>query len=123
MADLRFAGVRKDYGEIRALRGLDLEVADGELLVLVGPSGCGKSTVLRTAAGLEEVTEGSIHIGDRDVTDVKPAYRNVSMVFQNYALFPHLSVEENIGFGLRARGVKPGPARDKVLAAAEPAGC
>jgi ABC-type sugar transport system ATPase subunit len=123
MADLRFAGVRKDYGEIRALRGLDLEVADGELLVLVGPSGCGKSTVLRTAAGLEEVTEGSIHIGDRDVTDVKPAYRNVSMVFQNYALFPHLSVEENIGFGLRARGVEPRRARDKVLTAAKLVGC
>ena len=68
MAELRFAGVRKDYGEVRALRGLDLEVADGEFLVLVGPSGCGKSTALRTAAGLEEVTEGSIHIGDRDVT-------------------------------------------------------
>jgi ABC-type sugar transport system ATPase subunit len=123
MADLRFAGVRKDYGEIRALRGLDLEVADGEFLVLVGPSGSGKSTALRTAAGLEEVTEGSIHIGDRDVTNMRPAQRNVSMVFQSYALFPHLSVEENIGFGLRARGVRPGPAKVKVLAAAQLVGC
>ena len=107
MADLRFAGVRKDYEEVQALRGLDLEVTDGEFLVLVGPSGSGKSTALRTAAGLEEVTEGSIHIGDRDVTNMRPAHRNVSMVFQSYALFPHLSVEENIGFGLRARRVRP----------------
>ena len=123
MAELRFAGVRKDYGEVRALRGLDLEVADGEFLVVVGPSGCGKSTALRTAAGLEEVTDGSIHIGDRDVTHLKPAERNVSMVFQSYALFPHLSVEENIGFGLRARGDRPKQARPKVLAAAELVGC
>ena len=123
MADLRFAGVRKDYGEIRALRGLDLEVADGEFLVLVGPSGCGKSTALRTAAGLEEVTEGSIHIGDRDVTSMRPAHRNVSMVFQSYALFPHQSVEENIGFGLRARRVRPGRVKVKVLVAAELVGC
>jgi multiple sugar transport system ATP-binding protein len=123
LAELRFAGVRKDYGEVRALRGLDLEVTDGEFLVLVGPSGCGKSTALRTAAGLEEVTDGSIHIGDRDVTHVRPAERNVSMVFQSYALFPHLSVEENIGFGLRARGDRPNQARPKVLAAAELVGC
>ena len=123
MADLRFAGVRKDYGEVRALRGLDLEVADGEFLVLVGPSGSGKSTALRAAAGLEEVTEGTIHIGDRDVTNMRPAHRNVSMVFQSYALFPHLSVEENIGFGLRARRVRPGRVKVKVLAAATLVGC
>ena len=86
-------------------------MADGEFLVLVGPSGCGKSTALRTAAGLEDVTDGSIHIGDREVTHVRPAERNVSMVFQSYALFPHLSVEENIGFGLRALEgpAQPGP--------------
>jgi multiple sugar transport system ATP-binding protein len=123
LAELRFSGVRKDYGEVRALRGLDLEVADGEFLVLVGPSGSGKTTALRTAAGLEEVTEGTIHIGDRDVTSMRAAHRNVSMVFQSYALFPHLSVEENIGFGLRARGVRPGPAKVKVLAAAQLVGC
>src|SRR5688572_31193592 len=123
MADLRYAGVRKDYGEVRALRGLDLDAVDGEFLVLVGPSGCGKSTALRTAAGLEEVTEGSIHIGDRDVTHVRPAERNVSMVFQSYALFPHLSVAENIGFGLKARRVRPGRAKVKVWAAAELVGC
>jgi multiple sugar transport system ATP-binding protein len=123
LAELRFAGVRKDYGPVRALRGLDLEVADGELLVLVGPSGCGKSTALRTAAGLEDVTEGSIHIGGHDVTRVPPARRNVSMVFQSYALFPHLTVEENIGFGLRARKVPRGEARGRSRTAAELVGC
>jgi ABC-type sugar transport system ATPase subunit len=123
LAELRFAGVRKDYGPVRALRGFDLEVADGELLVLVGPSGCGKSTALRTAAGLEEVTAGSIYIGGRDVTRVPPARRNVSMVFQSYALFPHLTVEENIGFGLRARKVSRSEARGKSRTAAELVGC
>src|ERR687896_56098 len=116
MAELRYAGVRKDYGEVRALRGLDLEVVDGEFLVLVGPSGCGKSTALRTAAGLEDVTEGSIHIGDQEVTRVAPGRRNVSMVFQSYALFPHLSVLQNIGFGLRARGTARGEMQQRVVA-------
>ena len=123
MAELRFAGVRKDYGPVRALRGLDLEVADGELLTLVGPSASGKSTALRVAAGLEEATEGSIHIGVRDVTQVAPSQRNVSMVFQNYALFPHLTVSENIGFGLRARGVSRDETRTRSTAAAEQVGC
>jgi ABC-type sugar transport system ATPase subunit len=123
LAELRFAGVRKDYGQVRALRGLDLDVGDGEFLVLVGPSGCGKSTALRTAAGLEEVTEGSIHIGDRDVTSLAPAKRNVAMVFQSYALFPHLTVAENIGFGLRARRMPPGRAKVKVMVAADLVGC
>jgi multiple sugar transport system ATP-binding protein len=123
LAELRFAGVRKDYGLIRALRGLDLEVADGELLVLVGPSASGKSTALRVAAGLEEATEGSIHIGGRDVTRVAPAQRNLSMVFQNYALFPHLTVAENIGFGLRARGTPRSETRARSNAAAELVGC
>ena len=123
MAELRFAGVRKDYGPVRALRGLDLEAADGELLVLVGPSGSGKSTALRTAAGLEDVTAGSVHIGERDVTRVPPAERNVAMVFQSYALFPHLSVAENIAFGLRARKVPREEARLKVERAAELVEC
>jgi multiple sugar transport system ATP-binding protein len=123
MARVAFAGVHKRYGEIVALRGLDLEVVDGELLTLVGPSGSGKTTVLRLAAGLEEVTEGSVHIGSRDVTQVAPAARNVSMVFQNYALFPHLSVAENIGFGLRARGTPRGETANRVEEAAALAGC
>ncbi len=123
MAELRFAGVRKDYGSIRALRGLDLDVADGELMVLVGPSGSGKSTALRAAAGLEDVTDGTIHIGGRDVTRVPPAGRNISMVFQSYALFPHLTVAENIGFGLRARGVAGAEAAGRVETAAKVVGC
>ena len=123
MAELRFAGVRKDYGSIRALRGLDLDVADGELIVLVGPSGSGKSTALRAAAGLEDVTDGTIHIGGRDVTRVPPAGRNISMVFQSYALFPHLTVAENIGFGLRARGVARAETARRVESAAKAVGC
>src|SRR5688572_29812593 len=123
MAELRFAGVRKDYGSIRALRGLDLDVADGELIVLVGPSGSGKSTALRAAAGLEDVTDGTIHIGGRDVTRVPPARRNISMVFQSYALFPHLTVAENIGFGLRARGVARVESAGRVESAAKVVGC
>jgi ABC-type sugar transport system ATPase subunit len=123
LAELRFAGVRKDYGPVRALRGLDLEVADGELLAVVGPSASGKSTALRVAAGLEDATEGSLHIGGRDVTRLAPSKRNVSMVFQNYALFPHLTVEENIGFGLRARGTPRSETRARSSAAAELVGC
>ena len=123
MAGLSYAGVRKDYGEIQALRGLDLEVADGEFLALVGPSGSGKSTALRLAAGLEEVTAGTVHIGSRDVTRLTPAARNVSMVFQSYALFPHLTVSENIGFGLRARGVRRQDAARAVEEAARLTGC
>ena len=123
MAGLAFVGVRKDYGEIRAIRGLDLDVAPDELIVLVGPSGSGKSTALRLAAGLEDVTEGSISIGGRDVTQVPPAGRNVSMVFQNYALFPHLTVAENIGFGLRARRVPRTETRARIESAAAVVGC
>jgi multiple sugar transport system ATP-binding protein len=123
VAGIRFSGVRKDYGEITALRGLDFDVAEGELVVLVGPSGSGKTTALRLAAGLEEVTAGKIEIGGKDVTSLAPAKRNVSMVFQNYALFPHLTVEENIGFGLRARQVPRTEAAALVQEAAALAGC
>jgi ABC-type sugar transport system ATPase subunit len=122
-AALELEGVHKRYGDVAALRGLDLDVAAGELLVLVGPSGCGKTTALRAAAGLEEVTEGTIRIGGRDVTRLLPAARNVAMVFQNHALFPHLSVAENIGFGLRARKVARGEARERISSAARTVGC
>ena len=98
MSRIELDGVRKHFGETTALDGVDLEARDGELLVVVGPSGCGKSTLLRCVAGLEAVDEGAIRIGDRDVTQVRPAARNVSMVFQSYALFPHLTVRENIAF-------------------------
>jgi multiple sugar transport system ATP-binding protein len=123
VAGIRFADVRKDYGEITALRGVDLDVAEGELVVLVGPSGSGKTTALRLAAGLEAVTAGTIEIGGKDVTQLAPAERNVSMVFQNYALFPHLTVEENIAFGLRARRVPRRNAAVLVREAAALTGC
>ncbi|MDQ6689553.1 MAG: ABC transporter ATP-binding protein, partial [Gemmatimonadota bacterium] len=86
-----------------AARDLSLEASDGELLVLVGPSGSGKSTVLRLMAGLEQVTDGVIRIGERDVTDLPPQQRDIAMVFQNYALYPHMTVRQNLGFGLSIR--------------------
>ncbi len=123
MPRLAFEGVRKVFGDVEALRGVELEAREGELLVVVGPSGCGKSTLLRVAAGLEQVDGGRIVIGERDVTRVAPAARNVSMVFQSYALFPHLTVEENIGFGLAVRAVPKSEAREQVAEAAALVGC
>ena len=90
---------------VKAVDDLSLHIDDGEFMVLVGPSGCGKSTMLRMIAGLEEVTGGTITIGDRDVTDLAPPERDIAMVFQNYALSPHMSVRENLGFGLKMRKV------------------
>jgi multiple sugar transport system ATP-binding protein len=102
VADIAIRGVTKSYdGRTRAVDAVDLDIADGELLVLVGPSGCGKSTLLRMIAGLEEVTEGSISIGDRDVTTAQPKDRDIAMVFQSYALYPHMSVAKNIGYPLK----------------------
>lgn len=101
-----------------AVDKLNLEILDGEFLVLVGPSGCGKSTSLRMLAGLEEVNEGAIRIGDRDVTDVPPKDRDVAMVFQNYALYPHMSVADNMGFALKIAGVHKDEIRSRVLEAA-----
>jgi ABC-type sugar transport system ATPase subunit len=123
VAGLSFDDIHKDYGHVLALRGLDLEVEDGELMVLAGPSGCGKTTALRIAAGLERPTRGSISIRDRDVTQLPPVERNVSMVFQSYALFPHLNVGDNIGFGLVARKVQRGEIGARVREAAELVGC
>ena len=120
MATLSFRAVEKRYGEVRVLHRVDLEVSDGEFIVLVGPSGCGKSTLLRCIAGLEEVTAGELHIGDRCVNAVAPRDRDVAMVFQSYALYPHMTVRENMGFALRLRGDKDAEAR--VAAAAGPLG-
>jgi multiple sugar transport system ATP-binding protein len=105
MASVRLEGVGKVYpnGHVAA-RGLDLEIGDGKFMVLVGPSGCGKSTALRMIAGLESPTAGRILIGDRDVTALGPQDRDIAMVFQTYALYPHMTVRENLGFGLRMRG-------------------
>jgi ABC-type sugar transport system ATPase subunit len=112
---------RFDNGAV-ALRGVSLDVERGELLVLLGPSGCGKSTVLRCIAGLERPSEGCILIGDADVTDLPPQQRNVAMVFQNYALYPHMSVAENIAFPLRMRGVAQDEARRRAAQAADTLG-
>jgi multiple sugar transport system ATP-binding protein len=102
MAEVVFSNVRKVYDDgTEAVHGLDLEIADGELVVLVGPSGCGKTTALRMVAGLEDVTEGVIEVGGRVVNDLDPRERDVAMVFQNYALYPHMTVGDNIGFSLR----------------------
>lgn len=100
MADVRLTGVTKHFGTTEVLRGIDLEIADGEFVVFVGPSGCGKSTLLRTIAGLEEVTSGDIAIGGRLVNDLGPSERGIAMVFQSYALYPHMSVYQNMAFGL-----------------------
>ncbi|WP_197381271.1 ABC transporter ATP-binding protein [Mycolicibacterium mengxianglii] len=102
MATVRFSGVNKSYGTTSVVSDLNLELPDGSFTVLVGPSGCGKSTSLRMLAGLETVTSGTISIGDRNVTALQPRDRDIAMVFQNYALYPHLSVRENIAFPLRA---------------------
>ncbi len=107
MAAIQLEHVTKAFaGGVRAVDDVSLSIADGEFLVLVGPSGCGKSTLLRMIAGLEETTEGTISIGDVDVTDLEPPDRDIAMVFQNYALYPHMSVRENLGFGLSVRRTK-----------------
>jgi multiple sugar transport system ATP-binding protein len=107
MASVTFEKATRIYPgtDIAAVHELDLQIEDGEFLVLVGPSGCGKSTSLRMLAGLEEVNDGRILIGDRDVTDIPPKDRDIAMVFQNYALYPHMTVAENMGFALKIAGV------------------
>lgn len=103
MASIKFENVVKSYGDVNIIKGLDLDILDKEFMVLVGPSGCGKSTTLRMIAGLEEITDGKLYIGDRVVNTVHPKDRDVAMVFQSYALYPHMTVYENIAFGLRLR--------------------
>ncbi|MEQ8657144.1 MAG: sn-glycerol-3-phosphate ABC transporter ATP-binding protein UgpC [Hyphomicrobiales bacterium] len=104
MAGLTLRDVKKSYGPVDVIHGVDLDIQDGEFVVFVGPSGCGKSTLLRMIAGLEAITGGTVSIGDRVVNDVDPAERGVAMVFQTYALYPHMTVEENMSFGLRMNG-------------------
>jgi multiple sugar transport system ATP-binding protein len=119
MAAVTLRSVRKVYNTTVAVEDATFTIADGELLVLVGPSGCGKSTVLRLIAGLEEASSGSILIGDRDVTQLEPRDRDIAMVFQSYALYPHMTVRENLGFGLRLRGHTDGDIVARVKEAAE----
>ena len=111
--------IHKSFGPVEVVKGLDLQVEEGEFLVLLGPSGCGKTTVLRMMAGLEEVSAGRILIGERDVTHMLPKYRDVAMVFQSYALYPHMTVAQNIGYPLRLRKVPPAQRTPLIAAAAE----
>ena len=117
MSGLTIRNVIKRYGDVQVMHGVDLDIADGEFCVFVGPSGCGKSTLLRMVAGLEDITEGSIHIGERDVTNMDPAERGVAMVFQTYALYPHMTVRENMSFGLKMNGVAKDIIEKKVAEA------
>jgi multiple sugar transport system ATP-binding protein len=122
-AGIRLEKVGKRFrGGVDAVRDFDLDVEPGEFIVLVGPSGCGKSTVLRMIAGLEEVTSGRVHIGDRDVTNELPQERDVAMVFQSYALYPRMSVRRNMGFGLRARGTEKAERERRVAEVASSLG-
>ena len=101
MAEVKLKNITKKYGDVTAVQNMSLDIPHNEFLVLVGPSGCGKSTTLRMIAGLEEISGGEIYIGDQVVNEKDPKDRNISMVFQNYALYPHMTVEENLGFSLK----------------------
>lgn len=120
MANLQFSNVSKTYASgTEAVKNFNLDIKDGEFVVIVGGSGCGKSTVLRMAAGLEEITTGELRMDGKIINDLSPKKRNVAMVFQNYALFPNLTVEDNIGFALKMQGVKKKERRERVLAMAK----
>ncbi|MCC6196933.1 MAG: sn-glycerol-3-phosphate import ATP-binding protein UgpC [Burkholderiales bacterium] len=118
MAKVDFRDVRKSYGELEVIHGVTADVTDGEFIVIVGPSGCGKSTLLRMVAGLEAITSGEIVIGDRVVNDLEPKDRDIAMVFQNYALYPHMSVFDNMAYGLRIRGFSKDDIKARVDRAA-----
>jgi len=119
MAELKLSGIVKNFGAVRVLHGIDLVVQDGEMIVIVGASGCGKSTLLRIVAGLERSTGGTVLIDDRDVTALEPAARDIAMVFQNYALYPHMRVFDNMAYGLRIRGLSKDDIKRRVGEAAE----
>ncbi|MBN8898264.1 MAG: ATP-binding cassette domain-containing protein, partial [Rhodospirillales bacterium] len=118
MATLELQGLRKSFGETEVLRRIDLTLADGEMLVIVGASGCGKSTLLRLVAGLETPTEGRILLDGTDVAARDPADRDIAMVFQNYALYPHMTVFDNMAYGLRIRGLSRDAIKQRVDEAA-----
>jgi len=118
MAGVSFREVRKRYGELEVIHGVSTEVADGEFVVIVGPSGCGKSTLLRMVAGLEPITSGEIRIGSRVVNDLEPKDRDIAMVFQNYALYPHMTVYENMSYGLRIQRCSKAEIEERVQKAA-----
>ena len=118
MADVVLKNITKSFGDVDVIKGVDLEIKDGEFTVFVGPSGCGKSTLLRMIAGLEDISGGDMYIGDRRVNQIQPKDRGVAMVFQSYAIFPHMTVRENIGFGLTIAKV---PKEEKAAKIAEAA--
>src|SRR5688500_17374131 len=114
---LQLQDISKRFGDVVAVHNLSLDVAEGEFVTLLGPSGCGKTTTLRMIAGFESVTDGRIILEDRDITNLRPQQRGIGMVFQNYALFPHLNVFENVAFGLRAQGVRRDASSKRVMSA------
>jgi sn-glycerol 3-phosphate transport system ATP-binding protein len=119
MANVTLRNVRKTYaGGFEAIKGIDFDVGDGQFCVLVGPSGCGKSTLLRMIAGLETISGGTVKIGERPVNDIEPADRDIAMVFQNYALYPHMSVYDNMAYGLKNRGTPKEEIANRVNEAA-----
>ena len=119
MGQVSLQGLRKSYGETEVIQGLDLEVRDGEFMVFVGPSGCGKSTTLRMIAGLEEITGGELRVDGQRANELRPADRGAAMVFQSYALYPHMTVAENMGFALKMAGVSKSARQDQVRKTAE----
>ncbi|HEY0274521.1 MAG TPA: ABC transporter ATP-binding protein, partial [Paenirhodobacter sp.] len=119
MSDLELRDVRKHFGHQEVIKGVDLDIKDREFVVFVGPSGCGKSTLLRMIAGLEEITSGDLVIDGARENDTDPMHRGLAMVFQSYALYPHMTVEENMGFALRVAKIPKVERKQKVLAAAE----
>ncbi len=119
MAQVAIRGVRKSFGAVDVIRGVDVDIMDGEFVVLVGPSGCGKSTLLRMIAGLETVSGGQIAIGNRVVNNLPPKDRDIAMVFQSYALYPHMKVADNMAFALKLKRADPGEVKERVRAAAE----
>ena len=119
MASVSLRGVRKSYEGVEVIHGVDCEIADGEFIVILGPSGCGKSTLLRMIAGLEVITAGEIAIGGRVVNELEPKDRDIAMVFQNYALYPHMSVYDNMSYGLRIRGMSKADIEARVQKAAK----
>ncbi|WP_027965715.1 sn-glycerol-3-phosphate import ATP-binding protein UgpC [Halomonas halocynthiae] len=120
MASITLEGLKKTYsGDVHAVQGIDLTIQDGELVVLVGPSGCGKSTLLRMVAGLETITQGTLKIGHQVVNTLEPAERDIAMVFQNYALYPHMTVYNNLAYGLKNRGFKKEEIKKRVHNAAK----
>ena len=119
MSSVSIRNVHKSFGTVKVIQGINVDIGDGEFVVMVGPSGCGKSTLLRMVAGLETITAGEIAIGERVVNDLEPKDRNIAMVFQNYALYPHMSVRQNMAYGLKIRRMATADIEAHVKRAAE----